>query len=501
MDHRLRAICDLTVRPAREEAGHHGAYDGRLQDLSGDGIGAGLRALSRGPAYDDPHDEAHARTAEEGLRARYRTLAQHRTNPFLHIDNLDIAGYDRPYAPAAERAAARRAHLDAWPDALDTAVRTLDAVAAPAAQATLPAARALAAALADDEKDDRTLSAHARFVAHLEHLAAHGDPDARLGGAGLRLLLSAAEGCPVDLTELADRARREKDRLTALLRDSADRLAPGRPLAETLAAVRADHPAADGLVAEVRELAHEVLAWTAAAGVAPTDDGVCETRPAPPSRRYAFAMLNAAAPYETDGPSRFYVTPPDPAWPPAEREQWLSFFNRAFLPAFVLHEVAPGHFTHGRALRGAASEVRRTLQSTGFTEGWAVYAEQLALEAGFRAGDPRFALGVALSGLQRAVRLECSIGLHTGALSVADAARLFAADAHLAPKAARAEAERGLWDPEYGHYTWGKLAILDLRDRARTAWGGGFTLRRFHDALLALGAPPLGLLDTALERG
>ena len=42
---------------------------------------------------------------------------------------------------------------------------------------------------------------------------------------------------------------------------------------------------------------------------------------------------------------------------------------------------------------------------------------------------------------------------------------------------------------------------MDLRERARKEWGDGFTLLRFHTALLALGSPPLGLLGTALTRG
>jgi hypothetical protein len=40
-----------------------------------------------------------------------------------------------------------------------------------------------------------------------------------------------------------------------------------------------------------------------------------------------------------------------------------------------------------------------------------------------------------------------------------------------------------------------------LRERARATWGAGFTLQRFHKALLDLGAPPLGLIGTAIERG
>ncbi|HXL20727.1 MAG TPA: DUF885 family protein, partial [Streptosporangiaceae bacterium] len=62
-------------------------------------------------------------------------------------------------------------------------------------------------------------------------------------------------------------------------------------------------------------------------------------------------------------------------------------------------------------------------------------------------------------------------------------------------------ARRATFDPTYGRYTWGKLEIMALRERARAAWGSGFSLQRFHSALLELGSPPLGLLDTALQRG
>ena len=64
--------------------------------------------------------------------------------------------------------------------------------------------------------------------------------------------------------------------------------------------------------------------------------------------------------------------------------------------------------------------------------------------------------------------------------------------------AARAEAERAGYDPTYGRYTWGRLEIISLRDEAQARWGSRYSHRRFHDALLALGAPPLGLMDDAL---
>ena len=163
-----------------------------------------------------------------------------------------------------------------------------------------------------------------------------------------------------------------------------------------------------------------------------------------------------------------------------------------------MHEVAPGHFSHGRALRHAPTAVRRTLYSEAFAEGWAHYAEELCVEEGFLADDPRFAIGVWLESLVRVTRLACAIGVHSGAMTVEDGTRRFEADTHLAGSAARAEAGRAVFDPTYGRYTHGKLEILRLRERARAQWGAGYSLQRFHRAMFELGSPPLGLLGTAL---
>jgi uncharacterized protein (DUF885 family) len=213
------------------------------------------------------------------------------------------------------------------------------------------------------------------------------------------------------------------------------------------------------------------------------------------------AMMSPTAPGEPEGPSWYHITPPDPSWPENEIEEWLQIFSETTLPGITVHEVAPGHFSHGRAILHAATSVRRTLHSEAFVEGWAHYAEELCVEEGFCSGDPRFAIGVWLEALVRVTRLACAIGVHTAGMTVAQAARRFESDTHLIGSAALSEARRATFDPTYGRYTWGKLEIMSLRDRARQQWGAAFSLNRFHTALLTLGSPPLGLLDTALQRG
>ena len=487
------------MAPAREYAGRH-EYDGEVQDLSPEGLTRALAALG-GPEYPDPYDEALARAKEAEARVTFGDLRLHRRNPIVHIVNLDLTCYDREYAPEPERAAARRRHLARWPEAVDAAVAALDELAAPVAEATLAAVRGLPAGLSpgSDEVTDAALAAHGRLVAHVEAAAARTDgPDPALGEAGLARLLSASEAVDVDLAALSGQADAERDRMRALLDEAAAGIAPGRPTAELIPELLRDHPDAGGVLDEARTLTDEVIVWTREHGLAPYDDGSCLVGPAPESRQWAMAMMSWSAPGEPEAPSWYHVTPPQPDWPAEQQEEWLQVFSRTTLPAITVHEVAPGHFSHGLALRHAPTEVRRTLMSEAFVEGWAHYVEEVAVEEGFHADDPRFAAGVAVEALVRVTRLACAVGLHSGEMTVPDAARRFERDAFLAGAAALAEARRGMFDPTYGRYTWGKLAILALRERARSAWREDFSLPRFHRAMLDLGSPPLGLLDHAL---
>jgi hypothetical protein len=501
MNQRLRALCDLSMGSAREYVGRH-EYDGRVEDLSPEGVRAALARLG-GPTLDDPHDEAHLAAFERLARLELGELELHRSNPLYHIAALDVSSYDREYAPAAERAEARRRHLAAWPDAVDAAVEALDRVPAPVAGSLLTAAKGLTADLGPGEDDsivEQALAAHERLVAHLEAAAKDGPPDAALGRGPLERLLGTGEAMEVDLGRLEERADAERARLRDLLDEACGRLAPGRPTVEVVDGLLTDHPDAGGVLDEAQDMTAESIAFTLDHDLVPGLDGECLVAPAPPSRRWALAMMSWAAPYEPDAASRYYISPPDPAWPADEQDDWLKVFSRTTLPAITVHEVAPGHFAHGRRLRRLSSDVRRTLHSLSFVEGWAHYGEEVCVEEGFRADDPRFAAGVALEALQRVTRLAVSIGTHAGTMTVEDGAARFEADAFCYGPAARAEAARATFDPTYGRYTWGKLEILRLRDQARATWGSGFTLSAFHDALLRLGSPPLGLMPAALDQ-
>ena len=496
---RLRAACDLLMPEVRELAGRH-EYDGLVPDYSVEGVRAALARLGAGDPLPDAHDEAHLAAIEERLRVTYAELELHRRSPLDHLNALDLACYDREYAPAGERSAARLRHIEAWPETIDRAVATLDLVPAPVARALLAGVRGLAAGIPADagESGERARAAHARLVTHLEHLAENGPADASLGERALTRLMGDAEALDVDIATLAADADRERDRLMERLTEACARTGrSGAPL-DICRELVLDHPDIDGVIDASRHWTEKALEFTRERDLVPYHDGECHVGLAPESRRWAMAMMSWAAPGETDAPSCYYIVPPDPSWPADDVESWLQVFSATTLPGITVHEVAPGHFSHGRALRHAPSDVRRILHSEAFAEGWAHYVEELCVEEGFLADDPRFEIGVWLEALVRVTRLACAIGVHTGAMTVEDGARRFEADTHLTGSAARAEAGRALFDPTYGRYTHGKLEILRLRERAREAWGADYSHQRFHRALLDLGSPPIGLIAAAL---
>ena len=504
---RVRAVCDLDVAEAREYSGRH-EYDGRIQDLSPGGVRDGLarlaEAASSGDRASDPHDESHLAAFEQRAQVVYGGLELHRSNPLAHLAEMDLACYDRDYAPAQEREQAKLAHLALWPQAVDAALASLDQVSAPVATSLTGGIQGLAAGIpasAPPAVASAARAAHRRLVAQVERAARQGNPDPALGPAGLRTLLSAAEDIDVDLGTLAERADAERDRLLNRLAEDCARIDASRPPLELCRDLVHDHPGPAGVIEAARIGSDQAIEFTRERNLMPYNDGVCLVGPAPESRRWAMAMISTAAPGEPEAPSWFYVTPPEPSWPEREQEEWLEVFSATTLPGIVVHEVAPGHFSHGRALRRAVGPVRRTLHSAAFVEGWAHYAEELCVEEGYLSDDPRFAVGVWLEALVRVTRLACSIGVHTAGMTVEEGARRFAADTHLAGPAALSEARRATFDPTYGRYTWGKLEIMDLREQARKHWGNGFSLLRFHTALMDLGSPPLGLLATALDRG
>jgi uncharacterized protein (DUF885 family) len=100
--------------------------------------------------------------------------------------------------------------------------------------------------------------------------------------------------------------------------------------------------------------------------------------------------------------------------------------------------------------------------------------------------------------MYRDIRLLGAIAMHAKGKSAADVEKLFREDALMDSSSARAQAERGTFDPAFLNYTLGKLLIRQLRDDWTAKHGGRSAWKQFHDRFLSYGGAPIPLIRKAM---
>jgi uncharacterized protein (DUF885 family) len=278
---------------------------------------------------------------------------------------------------------------------------------------------------------------------------------------------------------------------------------PNSPAARVFEKISRSHPAAGGVTAAAERDLVQLRAFVLEHHLItlPADADIRVTLTPPFLRDVEIASMDAPGPLESGASRAFYnVTPPDPRWSTAAREAFLAGnFNDFERPITSAHEVYPGHYTNFIIDKHLPlSLTRKLLWSNSFTEGWAHYSEQMMVDEGWGNGDPRVRLAQLQDALLRECRFVVGVKLHTGKMTFGEAERFFAENAYEPAATAHIEATRATQDPIFGYYTLGKLEILKLREDYRKKLGPGFTLQKFHDALLAHGNPPVPLLRPLL---
>ncbi len=164
----------------------------------------------------------------------------------------------------------------------------------------------------------------------------------------------------------------------------------------------------------------------------------------------------------------------------------------------AFHEAIPGH--HLQVALNLENEnlslYRRFGYGTSaFSEGWALYSEILALEAGL-AEDPYDELGVLQSELFRAVRLVVDTGMHYKRWTREEAMAYMKDITGMSDTEVRVEIERYIvWPGQACSYKVGMLKILELREKAKKKLGEDFNIKDFHSVVLEQGQPPLFIVE------
>ena len=165
------------------------------------------------------------------------------------------------------------------------------------------------------------------------------------------------------------------------------------------------------------------------------------------------------------------------------------------------HEAVPGHHLQiARALElPDMPKFRRGLSYTAYVEGWALYAETLGDRLGLYT-DPYSRFGHLQWQAFRAARLVVDTGIHSQGWTRAQAIDWMTERTGLARETVISEVDRYyVWPAQALGYMIGALKIAQLRDRARSALGERFDIRRFHMVVLDTGAVPLGVLEQRVD--
>jgi len=208
------------------------------------------------------------------------------------------------------------------------------------------------------------------------------------------------------------------------------------------------------------------------------------------------AVEEAGAPGAYGGPGSIDGKVPGKMW---INLRTTELWTRYSLPTLVYHEAIPGHVWQGE-YTFRLPLIRSLLQFNAFSEGWALYSEQLGDELGAYEGDPVGRLGYLQSIAFRACRMVVDTGLHAKRWTREQAVQWFASTNGSSVEEVSGEVDRYCsWPGQACGYKVGHSEINRLRDRAKAALGPRYDFKAFNDMVVQGGGVPMTVLGRNVD--
>jgi uncharacterized protein (DUF885 family) len=209
-------------------------------------------------------------------------------------------------------------------------------------------------------------------------------------------------------------------------------------------------------------------------------------------RGVAVAYCDAPGPLDR-GQDTFYMVSPIPDdWTAQQADSFLREYNNRSIEELTVHEAMPGHFVQLAHANRYPSTLRAVLGSGPFIEGWACYAQDVVADAGYLDNDPLYRLVHHKWELRVVANALLDQAVHVDGISREDAMRLMTRDSFQQEREASGKWVRAqLSSAQLPTYFVGWQEHKALRREAETRWGAGFTQKRYHDAVLSFGSPPV----------
>lgn len=503
-------------------------YDGKFPDWSEDGLKKEIARLKaereKAVAFKDDQLDERQRFERDYLISQIdkdlfwrETADQPHTNPYFYSDAIDPDVYvSREYAPLETRIKSYTAYAKNVPNALAQVKANLKM---PMAKTLIKIGRTTIGGLADfyskdvpkvfesvkdeqsqkdfKEANDAAIKAVKDFDAYLAENEKSATNDFALGADKFKAMLKQTERVDIDLVKLEEIAKQDLERNTNALKEACQKFAPDQTLQQCMAKASANKAEGANVVEAATKQLGDLRKFIQEKDIL-TIPGTEEAKVglAPPYKAWNFAYINIPGPYETNLPSTYYVSPPDPSWSKEKQEAYIP--GKGSLLFTSVHEVYPGHFVQFLHANRSKSKFGQVFVGYAFAEGWAHYTEEMMYDAGLGNNDPEMHIGQLQEALLRNARFLSAIGLHTKGMSVEESRKIFLEKGFQDEGSAEQQAERGTFDPAYLNYTMGKLMIRKLREDWTATRGDRNGWKQFHDAFLSYGGPPIPLVRKAM---
>jgi len=519
-------------------------YDGELDDVGADGrarvLGWNQALLADLQAIDRKSlsraNQVDAAVLDNQLRYSIWTEQQYRDwswDPLVYTQLSGQALYGllaREYAPLPERLRAVTSRLEKLPRFLEQARANLVPERVPAIHAETaikqnPGLLSLVdelvvpnmGKLPDAEQarlEAAIAGARAAVQAHQKWLETELKPKAqgefRIGRELYDQKLAFALMSPLSRQQIRARAESEVARTRGQMYDVARKALAGRPnapampdnpsaeqqqavIAAALELAASERPARDGVVEFARETLTETTAFARAKDFVTMPDEPLEIILMPEFQRgIAVAYCDSPGPLDT-GQRTFYAVSPIPTdWTPAQVDSLLREYNKRSIANLTIHEAMPGHYLQIAHSNRYPSVLRAMLGSGPFIEGWAVYAERVMREQGFRGDDPLMQLVQLKWYLRSATNAIIDSAIHVDGMTRDEAMRLMTATGFQEEREAAGKWVRAqLTSAQLSTYFVGYQEHADMRAEAERRLGNAFNLKQYHDRVLSYGSPPV----------
>ncbi|HYJ07170.1 MAG TPA: DUF885 domain-containing protein [Chthoniobacterales bacterium] len=354
------------------------------------------------------------------------------------------------------------------------------------------------------EKTALALEEYARWLK--EDLLPRSDGDFRLGMDKFRKKLRFALASDLSVEELLKRAKADLAATQTAIYETALPLykkqfpnADSATLADkkkvttaVLDKLAEEHPDDNTIVAAAEKAVAETTDFVKKKNLVRVPDKPLKVIVMPEFKRgQGIAYCDSPGPLEKTGETFFACEPTPKDWTKERKESFYREYNNYMVRNLTVHEAMPGHFlqlAHSNEFRGPTL-VRAIFQSGTFVEGWAVYTEQMMVEAGY--GGPE----VKMQQLKMRLRVICNAildqSIHTANMSEQEALDLMMKEGFQQEGEAVAKWKRArLSSTQLSTYFIGATEHLELRERAKAKAGGTFDLRKYNDTVLSFGSPP-----------